>query len=161
MPLRLRSELPSLEGAVAWLNVQDGEPQAPGDGRPLLVHFWAVSCGICKESMPQVNAWREAYEPQGLNVIGVHMPLQEADTNLDRVRETASALGLTQPVAVDSELAISDRFENQYTPAYYVFDSEGKLRHYQAGNRGLDLVERRIQRVLEEARSGRDGGAAT
>ena len=105
MPLRLRSELPSLEGAVAWLNVQDGEPQAPGDGRPLLVHFWAVSCGICKESMPQVNAWREAYEPQGLNVIGVHMPLQEADTNLDRVRETASALGLTQPVAVDSELA--------------------------------------------------------
>lgn len=153
MPLRLRSPLPSLEGAVTWLNTADpaGPDGALQPARPLLVHFWAVSCGLCKEAMPQVNTWRETYGPRGLQVLAIHMPLKEADTNLDRIRQAAERLGLTQPIAVDSRLAISDRFLNQYTPAYYVFDTEGLLRHFQAGAKGLDLVEQRIQRVLEEA----------
>jgi thiol-disulfide isomerase/thioredoxin len=159
MPLRLRSPLPSLEGAVAWLNTPD--PTGPGDAiqpdRPLLVHFWAVSCGLCKEAMPLVNTWRDTYGPQGLQVLAVHMPLEQADTDLDRIRQAADRLGLTQPIAVDSRLAISDRFLNQFTPAYYLFDTEGQLRHYQAGAKGLEIVEQRIQRVLEEA-GGQPGG---
>ncbi|BAS27220.1 redoxin domain-containing protein [Limnochorda pilosa] len=153
--MHLKSPLPSLEGATAWLN---GKPETVGGGRPVFVHFWAVSCPVCKESMPQVNGWRDTYAPRGLQVISVHMPLRETDTDLGQVRETAEGLGITQPVAVDSELAISDRFENQYTPAYYVFDGEGKLRHYQAGNRAMDLVERRLQRVVEEAARSPAGG---
>lgn len=153
MPLRLRSPLPSLEGAVTWLNTADpaGPNSAVQPGRPLLVHFWAVSCGLCKEAMPQVNTWRETYGPRGLQVLAIHMPLEKADTDLDRIRQTAERLGLTQPIAVDSRLAISDRFQNQFTPAYYVFDAQGQLRHFQAGSRGLEIVEQRIQRVLGEA----------
>lgn len=153
MPLRLRSPLPSLEGAVAWLNTPEPtETEGPiQPGRPLLVHFWAVSCGLCKEAMPRVNEWRDRYGPRGLQVLAIHMPLEKADTDLDRIREAVEQLGLTQPVAVDSRLSIGDRFQNQFTPAYYVFDGEGQLRHFQAGAQGLDLVEQRIERVLEEA----------
>ncbi|KYD29753.1 hypothetical protein B4110_1323 [Parageobacillus toebii] len=43
-----------------------------------------------------------------------------------------------------------DAFENQYVPAYYVFDAEGKLRHFQAGGSGMKLLEKRVNRVLEE-----------
>ncbi|MBB3868056.1 Uri superfamily endonuclease [Parageobacillus toebii NBRC 107807] len=41
-------------------------------------------------------------------------------------------------------------FENQYVPAYYVFDAEGKLRHFQAGGSGMKMLEKRVNRVLEE-----------
>ncbi|KFM99351.1 thiol-disulfide oxidoreductase ykuV domain protein [Bacillus clarus] len=41
--------------------------------------------------------------------------------------------GITQPILVDNQHKITDAFENQYVPAYYVFDKTGVLRHFQAG----------------------------
>ena len=61
MSLRLRTPLPSLEGAAAWLH---GEP-TPEDleGHPLVVQFWSISCHICHETAEQIAAWRKAAEP--------------------------------------------------------------------------------------------------
>ncbi|MBO0186172.1 TlpA family protein disulfide reductase, partial [Vibrio parahaemolyticus] len=54
-------------------------------GQPTLIHFWAVSCGICKDKMPQLRDLISKYEPAGLKTIAVHMPRYEADTDLDTV----------------------------------------------------------------------------
>jgi hypothetical protein len=32
-------------------------------------------------------------------------------------------------------------------PAYYLFDSEGKLRSFAAGERGLDMLKTAIERI--------------
>jgi len=45
---------------------------------------------------------------------------------------------------------LTEAFENQYVPAYYVFDREGKLRHFQAGGSGMKMLEKRVNRVLDE-----------
>ena len=60
---------------------------------------------------------------------------------------------MTQPIIVDNDFSLTDRFKNHYVPAYYVFDDHGLLRHYQAGRGSLRMLERRIQRVIEEARA--------
>jgi thiol-disulfide isomerase/thioredoxin len=49
-----------------------------------LVHFWAVSCGICKDKMPQLNEIKKKYGPMGLQTVAVHMPRYEADTDWTR-----------------------------------------------------------------------------
>jgi thioredoxin-like negative regulator of GroEL len=146
----MRSPLPSLEGAAAWVN---GEVDiSKFAGKPVLVHFWSISCHTCHDVADQVTAWREKYAPLGMEFVSVHQPRSAED--LDIAKITADAQGpmhLTQPVAIDSAHEIVDRFTNQYVPAYYVFNREHELRHFQAGDKGYDRIEAAIERVLAEA----------
>jgi thioredoxin-like negative regulator of GroEL len=149
MALRMRSPLPSLEGAAAWVNGEVDISQLAG--KPVLVHFWSISCHTCHEVVDQITAWREKYAPRGLEFVSVHQPRSAEDLDLAKI--TADAQGpmqLTQPVAIDSAHEIVERFTNQYVPAYYLFDREHQLRHFQAGDKGYDRIEAAIERILSE-----------
>ena len=59
MPMRIGTEMPGFEGATEWINGDERRRRLKQKGIPTLVHFWSVSCGICKENMPRVSEWRE------------------------------------------------------------------------------------------------------
>ncbi|MFD0770923.1 TlpA disulfide reductase family protein [Bacillus sp. CGMCC 1.60114] len=147
--MKLREPMPSLEGATAVLNGEVVREELIGD-KPTLIHFWSVSCHLCKEAMPSINEFRDDYKDK-LNVIAVHMPRSEEDLDLEKVKEVAEEHGIVQPILVDNKHAITDSFENQYVPAYYVFDKNGVLRHFQAGGSGMQMLTKRVNRVLDEA----------
>ncbi|MCR2820889.1 TlpA family protein disulfide reductase [Lederbergia panacisoli] len=146
--MKLREPMPELAGATEWLNGQVTKDELIGE-KPTLFHFWSISCHLCKEAMPQVNQFRDDFNDK-LNVVAVHMPRSENDLNLEEIKKVAAEHGITQPIFVDSELKFADSLENQYVPAYYVFDKEGKLRHFQAGGGGMKMLEKRVNRVLNE-----------
>ncbi len=149
MPLRTGTPMPDLSGATEWLN---GEPPSLDSlaGHPVLVHFWAISCHICHENMPSVNRWREDYGPKGLKVIAMHMPRQEEDTDVSKVRAKLSEMNITESCGVDNMHIVAERYLNQYVPAYFLFDSEGKLRSRSAGDAGISLLEGAMKRLFEE-----------
>lgn len=143
MPLRSGSDLPSLSGAAEWLNgVADLKPG------PVLVHFWSVSCHLCHENMPTVREWKRQYESRGLQFVAVHMPRQESDTCVERVVEMVAELGIDEPCAVDNTVAVADAFENTFVPAYFLFDSEGKMRSRSAGANGPKLLTPALERLF-------------
>lgn len=144
--MKLRDEMPELKGATTWVNGDVTKEQLIGD-KPTLIHFWSVSCGLCKEAMPKVNEFRDEYEGK-LNVVAVHMPRSEKDLDVEQVKEVAKEFDITQPIFVDNEHKLTDAFENQYVPAYYVFDETGQLRHFQAGGDGMKMLTKRVNRVL-------------
>lgn len=146
--MKLREPMPELDGAVEWLNGEVSKSDLIGE-KPTLIHFWSVSCHLCKEAMPQVNQFRDDYKDK-LNVIAVHMPRSEDDLDIEDIKKVASEHGITQPIFVDSKHQLTDSFENQYVPAYYVFDKDGNLRHFQAGGSGMKMLEKRVNRVLNE-----------
>lgn len=150
--MKLREPMPELKGATTWLNGEVTKEQLVGE-KPTLIHFWSVSCHLCKEAMPEVNKFRDQYKDE-LNVVAVHMPRSEADTDLEKIEEAAKQYDITQPIFVDNEMKLTDAFENQYVPAYYVFDKTGVLRHFQAGGSGMKMLEKRVNRVLDEMRNG-------
>ncbi|MEW9677480.1 redoxin domain-containing protein [Lentibacillus sp. L22] len=145
--MKLRDQMPELEGATTWFNSDPIQKDELIGNKPTLIHFWSVSCGLCKEAMPNVNEFRDEYKDD-LNVIAVHMPRSEKDLDLDQIKEVADEHHITQPIFVDNEHKLTDAFENQYVPAYYVFDEEGKLRHFQAGGGGMKMLRKRVNRVL-------------
>ena len=149
--MKLRSPMPELTGATSWLNGEVSKEQLIGE-KPTLIHFWSVSCGLCKEAMPDVNNFRDQYKDE-LNVIAVHMPRSEKDMDLEDIKTIAAQHDITQPIYVDSEMKLTDAFDNQYVPAYYVFDKDGQLRHFQAGGSGMKMLEKRVNRVLDEMRN--------
>ncbi|MBX6396272.1 MAG: redoxin domain-containing protein [Alicyclobacillaceae bacterium] len=149
MPMRLGTPFPGLEGATTWMGTD--QPPKIENGKPILIHFWAVSCHICHETLPDLLAYRDRYVPKGLQLVSVHMPRQEADTDIQKVIKDIEEYGIHHPVAVDNEHRIADAFDNQYVPAFFLFDREGKLKFRAAGDRGLQNVEKKLEELFSEA----------
>ena len=123
-----QSALASLESADAWLN---SPPLAPSAlrGKVVLVDFWTYTCINWLRTLPYVRAWAEKYRGHGLVVIGVHAPEFAFEKNMDNVRWAVQRLRVEYPVAVDSEHVIWGAFDNQYWPALYFIDAQGRIRH--------------------------------
>ena len=150
MPMRIGTPMPLLDGATEWFNGTQAHAEAEAQGHPTLVHFWSVSCGICKDNLQQVAQWRDEKKDSGLRVIAVHMPRYEADTDVEKVRDLISEYNISEPVGVDNEHKLREAFQNDqgYVPAYYLFDADGKLKSFAAGERGLDMLKSAIERML-------------
>jgi len=147
MPMRLKSPMPSLDGATEWFNAEGFDPKEL-EGNPVLIHFWAVSCHICHEVMDDVVSYVHKYKDHGLKVVAVHMPKQESDLDVEKVKKDIADYNIVQPVAVDNTHAITDAFENQFVPAFFLFDREGKLFFRAAGDKGLQNVQPKIAALL-------------
>jgi thiol-disulfide isomerase/thioredoxin len=150
MPMRIGTELPSFEGATEWFNATGARAAEEAKGHVTLVHFWSVSCGLCKENLPRVAEWREQRAAEGLRVVAVHMPRYEADMDAESVRDAVAKYRIAEPCAVDNEHKLRDAFQNEqgFVPAYYLFDAEGKLRGFAAGEYGLKVIGPALDRVL-------------
>ncbi|TCP64424.1 thiol-disulfide isomerase/thioredoxin [Baia soyae] len=146
MAMRLRTEMPELAGVTEWVNSETGKEAL--NGKPVLVHFWSISCYLCKESFPELKKMRE--ETPELEFVGIHMPRSEKDTNINEVKATIEQYGLQHPQAIDNEHKVVDAFENEFVPAFYLFDSTGVLRHRSAGEKALSLLKKPLERVLNE-----------
>lgn len=146
--MKLRAPMPELYGATTWLNREVKREELIGD-KPTLIHFWSVSCYLCKEEMPSIQNLIQRYK-DSLNILSVHMPLKKEDMELTKVKEVASRFYMKQPIYVDHSLYLTNYFNNQYVPSYYLFDKTGILRHYQTGGTGMRMLEQRILRLLNE-----------
>jgi serine/threonine-protein kinase len=90
-----------------------------------------------------------------LRVIAVHIPGSEAEKDPQAVREAIATLCLTEPCALDNEHKLSDAFFNgpAVAPAYWLFDTEGRLRSFAAGESGLEVLEDRLDQMLADLRA--------
>jgi thiol-disulfide isomerase/thioredoxin len=152
--LRAETHLPGFEGATGWLN---SDPLAPEDlrGKVVLVDFWTYTCINWLRTLGYVRAWHEEYADHGLVVVGVHTPEFPFEKDADNVRWAAKDQRVEYPIALDPDYAIWRAFDNNYWPAVYIADAEGRIRHHQFGEGGYKECEMVIQRLLRDA--GRDG----
>lgn len=148
--LPIEGPLPSLDGAVQWLNSPPLSTQAL-KGKVVLVDFWTYSCINCLRTLPYVKAWAEKYRDQGLVVIGVHAPEFAFERDVDNVTRAMKKLGINYPVALDNDYTIWRAFNNQYWPAHYFADAQGRIRYHHFGEGNYAESERVIQQLLREA----------
>jgi cytochrome c biogenesis protein CcdA/thiol-disulfide isomerase/thioredoxin len=151
--LPIEGSLPSLSGAVEWLN----SPPLTAEqlkGKVVLVDFWTYSCINCLRSIPYVRAWADKYRDQGLVVIGVHAPEFAFEKNIDNVKQAVARLKIDYPVAIDNNYAIWRAFNNEYWPADYLIDAKGQIRHHFFGEGDYAESEKVIQQLLAEAGKG-------
>jgi thiol-disulfide isomerase/thioredoxin len=150
--LPIEGELPAAS-ATAWLNSQ---PLTAADlrGKVILIDFWTYSCINWRRTLPYVRAWADKYKAHGLVVIGVHTPEFEFEKNVDNVRRAAKDMKIDYPIAIDSDRAIWRAFNNDFWPALYFVDSQGRIRHHYLGEGAYEHLERIIQQLLVEAGFG-------
>jgi len=148
--LPVEGQLPPLTGAVQWLNSPPLDAQAL-KGKVVLVDFWTYSCINCLRTLPYVKAWAEKYRDQGLVVIGVHAPEFAFERDVGNVTKAMKELGINYPVAIDNDYKIWRAFNNEYWPAHYFADAQGRIRYHHFGEGDYAESERVIQQLLREA----------
>ena len=148
--LPVEGTMPPLTGAVAWLN-SPPLTTAQLRGKVVLVDFWTYSCINCLRSLPYVRAWAQKYKDHGLVVIGIHSPEFAFEKDEANVRRAVKDLSIPYPVAMDNDLTIWQAFNNQYWPAHYFIDAQGRIRGHQFGEGDYDKSEQTIQKLLVEA----------
>jgi thiol-disulfide isomerase/thioredoxin len=151
-----QAELASLERANEWLN---SPPLTASTlrGKVVLIDFWTYTCINWRRTLPYVRAWAEKYRDQGLVVIGVHAPEFAFEKNINNVRWAVKDMRIDYPIAADNDHVIWRAFRNQYWPALYFIDAQGRVRHHQFGEGSYEQSEMIIQRLLAEAGAGGHG----
>jgi hypothetical protein len=149
----VEGELPSFDGATAWVNA---DPPTAGalDGRVVLVSFGTYTCINWIRSLPWVRAWADKYRELGLAVVGVQTPEFDFEGDVDWVRRALTEMDVRYQVAVDNDYAVWRAFDNHYWPALYFVDAEGRIRHHHFGEGEYIASEVVLQMLLREA--GRD-----
>ncbi len=150
--LPIAGDIAALGGAREWLN-SPPLTSASLHGKVVLIDFWTYTCVNWRRTLPYVRAWAEKYKAHGLVVIGVHTPEFDFEKDLSNVRRATKGFDIHYPIAVDSDYVIWRAFRNQYWPALYIADAQGRIRHHQFGEGSYEQTERIIQQLLTEAGS--------
>ncbi|MGC2164397.1 MAG: cytochrome c biogenesis protein DipZ [Gallionella sp.] len=144
---------PPLAGATRWFNspplTQEGLR-----GKVVLVDFWTYSCINCLRTLPYVKTWNEKYRDQGLVIIGVHAPEFAFEKDSNNVEKAIRDLGITYPVAMDNDYAIWNAYKNEYWPAHYLIDAQGRIRDEHFGEGKYRETEEMIRTLLKDAHQG-------
>ncbi|OOG52700.1 cytochrome C biogenesis protein [Rhodanobacter sp. B05] len=149
-PLPVEGEFPSLAGATGWLNSKPLTVESLR-GKVVLVDFWTYSCINCIRTLPYVRGWYDKYRDHGLVIIGVHAPEFAFEKNPDNVAKAVKDLGVDYPVALDNDYAIWKGFNNEYWPAHYFIDAQGRIRSHHFGEGDYHESEDVIRQLLTEA----------
>jgi thiol-disulfide isomerase/thioredoxin len=138
---------PNFVGITKWFN------SAPLDiadlrGKVVLVDFWTYGCVNCVNTLPHVTALYEKYKDRGLVVVGVHTPEFPFERSAGNVQAALKRHGITYPVAQDNDSKTWNAYRNQYWPAQYIVDKNGRIVFQHAGEGQYEEIERTVAGLL-------------
>jgi thiol-disulfide isomerase/thioredoxin len=148
--LHVEGQLPSFGGTAGWINSPPLTPEGLR-GKVVVVDFWTYTCVNWLRTLPYVRAWAAKYKDRGLIVIGVHTPEFSVEKDIANVRRAAQEMRVDYPIAVDTDYAVWNAFHNEYWPAVYIVDAQGRIRFHHFGEGEYEQSERVIQQLLAEA----------
>jgi thiol-disulfide isomerase/thioredoxin len=136
------------------VNTPGGEPLSIRAlrGNVVLLDFWTYSCINCLRTLPHLRAWDRTYRDAGLRIVGVHTPEFAFERVPANVRSAVRRLMLRYPVALDNEFGTWNAYANEYWPAKYLIDRDGRIRYTHFGEGAYDETEERIRSLLGEKR---------
>jgi cytochrome c biogenesis protein CcdA/thiol-disulfide isomerase/thioredoxin len=152
---------PDFTGNQRWFNTPAGAPLSLRQlrGRVVLIDFWTYTCINCLRTLPYLEAWDAKYRRAGLTIVGVHSPEFGFEKDAGNVASAIRREGIRYPVAQDNDLATWQAWGNEYWPAEYLVDAEGRVRTAEAGEGRYAEKEQAIRALLAE-RGARVAGRA-
>ena len=142
-----QSAAPDFTGIGKWFN---SAPLSIAGlrGKVVLVNFWTYGCVNCVNTLPHVVELNRKYKDRGLVIVGIHTPEFPFERSASNVQAALKRHGITYPVAQDNDLQTWNAYRNQYWPAQYIVDQNGKIVFQHAGEGQYEQIDRTISRLL-------------
>lgn len=141
----------ALAGATGWLN---GSPISTDSlrGRVVVLVLWSDTDPVSLKVLPEAEAWRRAYEPMGVRVLGVHVPDYAFATDTAVATAAARRAGAAFPIALDGEYRIASRLDPQDAmPLVMILDATGRTALDVPGG-AFERAHRAIRDALRRSR---------
>lgn len=119
-------------------------------GKVVLVDFWEYTCVNCIRTYPYLKAWYARYAADGLVIIGIHTPEFGFGTEKQNVLDAAKRAGLTFPLLNDPLLKNWNAYHEDSWPSKYLFNAQGQLVKWHAGEGDYQEFELAIQHALKQ-----------
>jgi thiol-disulfide isomerase/thioredoxin len=114
-------------------------------GRVVLVNFWATSCAICLEEMPELVATHARFKTRGFETLAIAMAY-DAPFNVVRYSE---ARALPFQVAIDHDGSLAERFGKVVaTPTSLLINKRGEIVERHLGRLDFAALDTSIERLL-------------
>jgi thiol-disulfide isomerase/thioredoxin len=128
--LPVLGKAPEFRGIDSWLNTPGNRPLSLRRlrGKVVLIDFWTYSCINCIRTLPHLRAWYAAYRHSGFEIVGVHTPEFAFERVRGNVRKAIRDLHVAWPVALDNAYKTWTAYSNEYWPAEYLVDRNGRVR---------------------------------
>jgi thiol-disulfide isomerase/thioredoxin len=142
IPISKRANAPAFT-----LNDLQGKPLslAALKGRVVLLDFWAVDCGGCRQELPWYVSFDQKYASKGLSLLGLDM-YGEAP---EKVRSFAITHHMRYPLAIGNEM-VGNLYHLEEMPLTLLIDRQGRIAVRHAGIVDPQLFESEIQKLLAE-----------
>jgi thiol-disulfide isomerase/thioredoxin len=126
---------------------------ASSRGAPVLVEFWTFDCINCLRSMDWMKSIATRKTHAGLKIVSVHTPEFDHEKRIENVRAAIGKLEIAYPVMLDVDFSYWRALNNQFWPAFYLIDSQGRIvaKHFgelHVGKRSAEQFEKEIDRAL-------------
>ncbi len=138
-----------VEFAAPNLNLQTlaGEPVSLSKyrGSVVLVNLWATWCPPCREEMPALLKFYEAYKSDGFVLVAINQ-----EESPDIVKAFVDDYGLTFPVWLDENYIAQQEFKTMNLPSSYVIDRNGQVRLMWIGGISQKNLEKYVSEIIKE-----------
>lgn len=111
-------------------------------GRPIVLNFWATWCGPCQRELPTLQAAAERYGDRVL-IIGV-----DQGESPETVQSYVDQLGLTFPIPMDAEFAVSELYNVRGLPTTFFIDPQGVIRQMWLGEMNSITLAEGVAEIL-------------
>jgi hypothetical protein len=149
-PDETRIPAPEFPSGVEWLNAPFVRADKLLGRHAMLIEFWDFARINSLRTLPYLSAWHERYAEAGLAVVGVHSPGYSFGRDRETVARAAERLGVSYPVALDTDFDVWRAYSVRGWPARYLFDRRGLLRWFHFGEGDYEGTERAVQETLLE-----------
>lgn len=117
---------PTLDGAVAWLNVAGPIDLAQLRGKVVLLDFWTYGCVNCMHILRDLKTLEQRFRDE-LVVIGIHSPKFANEKATENLKRILVRYEIEHPVANDADHHIWRRYGVQAWPTRVIIDPAGNV----------------------------------
>jgi cytochrome c biogenesis protein CcdA/thiol-disulfide isomerase/thioredoxin len=136
-----------------WFNTPGDKPLTLASlrGHVVIVDFWTYTCINCIRTLPYLKRMYATYHRYGLDVVGVETPEFTFEQEASNVRQAIATDGIKYPVVQDNKYGTWNAYHNEYWPAEYFIDAQGKVRYTKFGEGDYEQDEAAIRQLLFDA----------
>ncbi|MDH6591834.1 thiol-disulfide isomerase/thioredoxin [Variovorax sp. TBS-050B] len=149
IPAEQAQPAPAFKDIDTWINSPPLD-MAALRGKVVLIDFWTYTCINCLNHLPYVKEWDAKYRDKGLVTVGVHTPEFAFEKSTRNVKDAIERLQIRHAVAQDNSYGTWKAFRNQYWPAVYLIDKQGRIVYSHFGEGSYGATEKKIQALLAE-----------
>ena len=117
-------------------------------GKSVVVNVWASWCAPCRAEMPALEKVYQTYKNLGLVIIGLNTTYQDRETD---AAAFVKEFGLTFPIALDRDGAISRLYLVNGLPSTFSIDRKGIVRSVVVGGPMSEtLIQTKVEDLLKD-----------